>query len=100
MSRSLHSAIVYLGCSNRWSRKESDIDPWNLQLVRSLQKFPQVQIALELRHDEISLHHLSASAMLRYQVTNQYFLVVAKVDLEPQVVHESLRMKHDVEHEI
>jgi hypothetical protein len=32
--------------------------------------------------------------MLRYQVTNQYFLVVAKVDLELQVVREFLQMKH------
>ena len=28
MSRSLHSAIVYFGGSKRWSRNESDIDPW------------------------------------------------------------------------
>ncbi len=28
ISRSLHSAIVYLGGSKRWSRNESDIDPW------------------------------------------------------------------------
>ena len=28
MSRSLHSAIVHLGGSKRWSRNESDIEPW------------------------------------------------------------------------
>ena len=28
MSRSLHSAIEYLGGSKRWSRNESDIFPW------------------------------------------------------------------------
>jgi hypothetical protein len=28
MSRSLHSAIEYFGGSNRWSRNESDIEPW------------------------------------------------------------------------
>jgi len=72
----------------------------NLQLVKSLQKFTQVQIALELRHGLISRHRLSERAMLRYLVTNQYFLIEAKVDLELQAVHESLRMKHDVVHEI
>jgi hypothetical protein len=54
---------------------------------------------LELHREQISLHQLSERAMSRYLVTNQYFLVVAKVDLELQEVHESLRMKHDVEHD-
>jgi hypothetical protein len=55
---------------------------------------------LELRPGLISRHRLSERAMLRYLVTNQYFLIEAKVDLELQAVHESLRMKHDVVHEI
>jgi len=55
---------------------------------------------LALHRDVIFLHQLSERAMRRYLVANQYFLIEEKVDLGPQEVHESLRIKHDVEHEI